>query len=126
MSGRRGSSQDTSTLDTRHRSGPGASPPGASVSRIGFADRATISEITKFDPPRAWTVKSIDGPVRAQVQVTVDPLGAQRSRLSIAIDFEGHGFGRVIVALFVVREARREMPDNLAKLGQRMLASADG
>ncbi|MGY1808275.1 hypothetical protein ACI8AF_12975 [Blastococcus sp. SYSU D00669] len=70
------------------------------------------------DPPTSWQVRGLDGPIRALVDVTVVPLGAERSRLTIAVDFEGHGIGRVLVPLVVRREARKEMPANLAALRQ--------
>ena len=43
-----------------------------------------------------------------------------RAHLTITIDFEGHGIGRVLVPLVVSREARKEMPANLAALKQRL------
>jgi hypothetical protein len=50
----------------------------------------------------------------------VDPVTADRSRLRIAVDFTGHGVGKVLVPLFVRREAAKEMPANLAALKQRL------
>ena len=35
-----------------------------------------------------------------------------RSRLTIAVDFEGHGIGTILVPLLVRREAQKEMPAN--------------
>jgi len=40
--------------------------------------------------------------------------------LTIALDFEGHGIGKLLVPLVVRREARREMPVNVATLKQRL------
>lgn len=95
---------------------PGARPRCVTTRRIGFADRPSTSELTHIDPPRNWGVRGIDGPIRAVVEVTVEPLAPARSRLTIAVDFEGRGIGRVLVPLVVRREARREMPANLATL----------
>ncbi len=50
------------------------------------------------------------------MDVTVEPLADSRSRLTIIIDFKGHGIGRILVPLVVVPGARKEMPENLAKL----------
>lgn len=77
------------------------------------------SEITHIDPPRTWGVRGIDGPIRATVNVTVDPLDdGRRARVtkSIELDFEGHGIGKLLVPLVVRREARKEMPANLLAL----------
>ncbi|WP_405161631.1 SRPBCC family protein [Nocardia sp. NBC_01499] len=88
--------------------------------RIGMANRPVTSELTHIDPPKTWGVRGTDGPIRAVVDVTVEPLTDSRSRLTIAIDFEGHGIGKLLVPLVVRREARKEMPANLAKLKQRL------
>jgi hypothetical protein len=84
--------------------------------RIAMASRSTAAEITAFDPPNIWRIRGVDGPIRAAVDVSVLPLAEERARLTISVDFEGRGFGKVLVPLVVVREARKEMPDNVAKL----------
>ena len=92
--------------------------------RIGFAERRITSEITAIDPPRRWAIHGVDGPIRATVNVTVDPLdGSTRSRVTIALDFEGHGIGRLLVPLFVRREARHEMPMNMRRLKAQLESS---
>lgn len=88
--------------------------------RIGFANRPVTSEVAHIDPPRTWGVRGADGPIRARVGVTVEPLTDTRSRLTITIDFQGHGLGRLLVPLGVEREARKEMPANLARLKERL------
>lgn len=88
--------------------------------RIGFADRASTSELTHIDPPQSWGVRGLDGPIRAIVDLTVTPLGATRSQLSITVDFEGHGIGKVLVPLAVRPAARKEMPANLEALKRRL------
>jgi hypothetical protein len=89
--------------------------------RIGFAERPVTSEITRLEPPRRWSVHGIDGPIRAIVNVTVEPLEpATRSRLTIELDFDGHGIGRLLVSLAVRRQARAEMPTNLQTLKRRL------
>jgi uncharacterized protein YndB with AHSA1/START domain len=92
--------------------------------RIGGAERSVTSEITHVDPPRAWGVRAIDGPIRAIVDVAVTPLNAgQRSRVTIELDFTGHGIGKLLVPLVVRRSARKEMPANLERLKQRLESS---
>jgi uncharacterized protein YndB with AHSA1/START domain len=89
--------------------------------RIGFAERPVISEITHIDPPRTWGVRGVDGPIRAMVNVTVDPLeNGRRSRVTIELDFDGHGVGKLLVPLVVRRGARKEMPANLLALKERL------
>lgn len=91
--------------------------------RIAGAERESTSEITRLDPPIRWAVHGIDGPIRAIVNVTVEPLnGSARSRVTIEVDFGGHGIGKVLVPLVVRRQARNEMPANCRKLKQRLEA----
>lgn len=88
--------------------------------RIGGMTRPTTAELTHFDPPKTWSVRGIDGPIRATVNLTVAPLDDTRSKLTIAVDFEGHGVGKVLVPLLVRRQARNEMPTNVKNLKRRL------
>ena len=45
-----------------------------------------------------------------------------RSRRTISVDFTGHGIGKILVPLMVRREARKEMPGNVAALKQKIEA----
>ena len=62
----------------RRPHGPGPAPRvGArclTTRRIGGANRPATSKVTHIDPPRTWGVRGIDGPIRATVDVTVEPL----------------------------------------------------
>ncbi len=84
--------------------------------RIGGANRPSTSELTHIDPPKTWGVRGIDGPVRAAVEVLVEPVTDASSRLTISVDFTGHGIGKILVPLMVRREARKEMPENMTAL----------
>jgi len=88
--------------------------------RIGGVERSSVSEVTHIDAPKTWGVRGIDGPIRAIVEVTVEPLNIGRSHLTISVDFTGHGIGKILVPLVVRREAAKEMPANLAALKQRV------
>lgn len=106
-----------------HMDAAGAPSVGArclTTRRIGFANRPVTAELAHIDPPRTWGVRGIDGPIRARVDVAVEPLADNRSRLTITIDFEGHGIGKLLVPLVVEREARKEMPANLSALKERL------
>jgi hypothetical protein len=90
--------------------------------RIGGANRPSTSELVHYDPPKTWGVRGIDGPIRAAVDLSVEPMTDSRSRLTISVDFVGHGVGKILVPLMVRREARKEMPDNMKALKQRIEA----
>jgi hypothetical protein len=93
--------------------------------RIGGANRPVTSQLAHIDPPTTWGVRGIDGPIRATVDLAVEPLTETRSRLTIAVDFEGRGIGKILVPLLVRREAQKEMPVNLAMLKQRLETTAE-
>ena len=102
---------------------PGTPAVGAhcqTTRRIGGTSRPSTSEVTHINPPTTWGVRGIDGPIRAIVDLSVEPLTGQRSRLTIAVDFEGRGIGKLLVPLIVRREAAKEMPANLAMLKRRL------
>ena len=112
-----------------HMDGPadGTQPPAVGTTcvttrRIGGASRPSTSELVHIDPPRTWGVRGTDGPIREAVDVLVEPVTGSRSRLTISVDFTGHGIGKILVPLMVRREARQEMPANMTALKHRMEA----
>ncbi|HEX7355002.1 MAG TPA: SRPBCC family protein [Mycobacteriales bacterium] len=89
--------------------------------RIGGRAREITSEITAFDPPRHWADHGLDGPIRGIVQVDVEALDDDtRSRVTISLDFEGHGIGKLLIPLMVRRQAEREMPANMRRLKEQL------
>lgn len=107
-----------------HLESDGPPQPGdlcVNTRRIGLVERAVTSEISLTDPPRRWGVRGLDGPIRADVDVTVDPIDDGRaSRVTITIDFQGHGIGKLLVPVVVRPQARKEMPANLKRLKERI------
>jgi uncharacterized protein YndB with AHSA1/START domain len=85
--------------------------------RIGRREIPMTMEVTELDPPRHWSIDGVDGPVRGHVHGTIEPLGdGERSRVTLSLDFEGHGIGKVLVPLVVRPQVRKEMPRNEQKL----------
>jgi hypothetical protein len=108
-----------------HLDPPGLAQVGTrcvTTRRIGGANRAVTSELTHIDAPRTWGVQGIDGPIRATVDVTVESLTETSSRLTIAVDFDGHGIGKLLVPLIVRRQAQKEMPANVQALKRHVEA----
>ncbi len=62
---------------------------------------------------------ALPGPVRRPVR---GPLTETSSRLTIAVDFDGHGIGKLLVPLIVRRQAQNEMPANVEALKRRVEA----
>jgi uncharacterized protein YndB with AHSA1/START domain len=91
------------------------------IRSIGGREREVHTTITEYDPPRRWADRGIDGPIRAIVEVLVEPLpDGSQSQVTINLDFTGHGIGVLLVPLFVRRQAAREMPENMRRLKQRL------
>ena len=91
------------------------------IRKIGGREREVITEITEYDPPHRWADRGINGPIRAIVAVTVEPLEDEsHSRVTIELDFTGHGVGKLLVPLVVRRQAAGEMPENMRRLKQRL------
>jgi uncharacterized protein YndB with AHSA1/START domain len=58
---------------------------------------------------------------RGDVKGTVEPLGdGERSKVTIALDLEGHGIGKLLLPLVVRRQVRAEMPRNMQKLKEQL------
>jgi uncharacterized protein YndB with AHSA1/START domain len=91
------------------------------VRKIGGREREAVTEITEYDPPRRWADRGVSGPIRAIVGVTVEPLSdGSKSRVTISLDFAGHGIGKLLVPLVVRRQAASEMPENMRRLKQQL------
>jgi uncharacterized protein YndB with AHSA1/START domain len=94
-----------------HQEGSGAPKAGTlclTTRRIGFAERTVTSEVTHYEPPSRWGVRGIDGPIRAIVDVAVEAIdGGRASRLTINIDFQGHGIGKLLVPLMIRSQAQK-------------------
>ena len=87
---------------------------------VGGTDRTSTSEITEIDPPRTWAIRGIDGPIRANVHIRVDPLeDGGRSRVTIRLEFTGYGIGKLIAPM-VIREARKGVPLSCENLKKRL------
>jgi uncharacterized protein YndB with AHSA1/START domain len=93
--------------------------------RFGRMERAMTNEVTELNPPRSWSLRGSDGPVRGNVQGTVEPLSdGEGSRVTLALDFEGHGVGKILLPLVVRRQVQAQMPRNLQKLKERLESRA--
>jgi uncharacterized protein YndB with AHSA1/START domain len=89
--------------------------------RFGRREMAQSAEIAELTPPTHWAVRGLDGSVRGDVEGTIEPLDdGSRSRVTIKLDLQGHGIGKLLLPLFVHRKAEQEMPRNMQKLKERL------
>jgi uncharacterized protein YndB with AHSA1/START domain len=90
------------------------------VRNVPGGKRTITFEISEYEPPRRMSFKGIDGPIRANGTVDVEPLDdGARSRVRLQLDFEGHGFGKLLLPL-VRRDARKHVPIDQATLKERL------
>ena len=88
----------------------------ATTRRISGAERTMIQQITRNDPPHGWAARGIDGPIRTNATITVEPVnGGARSRVTFTLEFEGHGIGIPLLPL-VRRQAEKGAPNSYRNL----------
>jgi uncharacterized protein YndB with AHSA1/START domain len=93
--------------------------------RVGGREREMTNEVTEVNPPTSWALRGVDGPIRGNVKGTVEPLGGgESSRVTISLDFEGRGIGKLLLPLFVRRQVEAEMPKNMQNLKTRLESGA--
>jgi uncharacterized protein YndB with AHSA1/START domain len=90
----------------------------ATTRRMTGGERTIVQEITHNDPPNRWAARGVDGPIRPQATITIEPIsGGAGSRVTFTLDFEGHGLGVPLVPL-VRRQAEKAAPTSYANLKQ--------
>jgi uncharacterized protein YndB with AHSA1/START domain len=105
-----------------HEAGqPGRGAKAIVGRRVGPRTIKTTEEITAYQPPLNWTVRATGGPANAIAHGTIEPLDdARRSRVTISLEFEPHGIGRLLVPLAIQRQARKQLPKNLQHLKRQL------
>jgi uncharacterized protein YndB with AHSA1/START domain len=79
--------------------------------KFGFRHMTMGTEVTTLDAPRAFAFRGIDGPVRGSGRVVLESLDdGARTRMTFELDFEGRGFGKLLVPL-----ARRQASGQMAR-----------
>jgi uncharacterized membrane protein len=121
---RHGEGQEAIVSTTVETEGPvRAGTRARNVRKVPGGQREIAYEITEHDPPRSSSFRGVDGPVRPVGRVTVTPLGESRSRVTLELDFEGHGVGKLLLPL-VRRDARKRVPVDQQRLKERLEGGA--
>src|SRR5829696_4797317 len=88
--------------------------------RIGRAERTMTQEITEINHPTSWAAHGVAGPIRPNANLTVEPLNdSSRSRVTIALDFKGHGIGVPLVPV-IRRIAAKGAPKSYQNLKKQL------
>jgi hypothetical protein len=102
-----------------HREDPSPLAVGSKTTvlhRMGPWKVPTIEEVVEFNPPRHFTNRGVSGPLAGVARCTVEPLdGGRWSLLTIALEIEARGLGKLLLPLARLR-ARRAIPKQLKRL----------
>jgi len=92
--------------------------------KVPGGPRDVTYEVTEHEPPRRVAFHGLNGPVRPVGTVVVEPLGdGSSSRVTLELDLQGHGLGKLI-APFARMDARRTVPRDQQRLKERLEAGA--
>ncbi len=90
--------------------------------RVPGGARDMTYEITEHEPPRLAAFKGLDGPVRPEGRVTVEPVGdGSSSQVTIEMDLVGYGLGKLVAPL-----ARMQARGQVSKDQARLKAVLEG
>jgi hypothetical protein len=109
----------------REREGRGDGPTrvgtrSTETRKIGGREQQMTYEVIEHNPPQVFAFRGVDGAVRANGRATIEPLdGGARSRVTLDLDFEGHGMGKLLLPL-VRNRAANQVPKDQARLKQRL------
>jgi uncharacterized protein YndB with AHSA1/START domain len=88
--------------------------------RVTGGPRTFGWEVTEAQPPHHWAFRGIDGPVRPSGRMTFSPTnGGAATKVDFEIEFNGRGPG-ALLAVLARRDARKQIPDELAHLKERL------
>ena len=91
--------------------------------RMGKREQKMKYEITEHTPPRTFAFRGIDGPVRVVGNGLVEPVGEGSARVTIELDFEGHGIGKLLAPI-ARKQASKQVPKNQARLKEKLESGA--
>ena len=94
--------------------------------RMGRREQAVTYEVTEHTPPRSFAFRGINGPIRPVGRGTVEPVGeGSRTRVTIELDFAGHGLGKLLLPL-VRSQARKQVPKDHQRLKEQLESGVAG
>ena len=89
------------------------------VRRMGSREQTMTYEVTGHDPPRVFAFRGTDGPASGRPG-TIEPVGdGSSSRVTLELDFAGHGFGKLLAPL-AGSQARKQVPKDHQRLKERL------
>jgi uncharacterized membrane protein len=111
-----------------HRETDGPTRLGTRVNetrKVPGGNRSMTYEITEHNPPRQSAFRVLDGPVRAVGSVSIDSVDdGSRSRVTITLDFEGHGIGGKLLLPIAKSQARKQVPQAQTRMKELLESGA--
>lgn len=99
----------------------GVGSKGHEVRHVPGGPRTFQWEVTEYEPGSRYGVRGLNGPVRAHVSVALAPTAdGAGTHVDYGMWFEAHGIGKIVVPLLANRGARKELPNTLQRLKQRL------
>ena len=93
--------------------------------RVPGGNRTMTYEVTEHNPPRQSSFRVLDGPIRADGTISIEPIGdGSQSRLTITIDFTGYGLAGKVLLPVAKGQARKQIPKDQARM-RELLESHD-
>jgi hypothetical protein len=122
---RHGEWQDAIVSSKIETEGPvGVGTRATDTRKVPGGPRDVTYEITEYDPPRRTKFRGVNGPVRPEGTVTVEPVGdGSSSTVTLEFDLKGYGFGKLF-APFARRNAAKEIPQSHQKLKELLESGA--
>jgi uncharacterized protein YndB with AHSA1/START domain len=112
---------DVVRVDLQEDRPPGVGSRFTTTRRLGPVEQTMTQQITQLTPPRRWAARGVDGAVRPSADVTVAPLaGGTHSRVTIALDFQGQGIGKLLPLEVIRRMAAKGAPRSYRNLKERL------
>ena len=88
--------------------------------RMGGREQTMSYEVTEHSPPSSFAFRGVDGPIRVAGKGTIEPVGdGSSSRVTIELDFTGHGLGKLMLPM-VRSQARKQVPRDQQRLKERL------
>jgi hypothetical protein len=88
--------------------------------RFGKREQTQTWEVTEYEPPKTFAFHGIDGPIRVVGKGNVAPVGdGSSSRMTIELDFEGHGLGKLMLPI-VRSQARKQVETDQKRLKEQL------
>jgi uncharacterized membrane protein len=94
------------------------------VRRVPGGKQSVTYEITEHEPPLTVSFAGVSGPVRPVGTVTIEPVGSDRSRVTLELELQGRGLLGLLLAPIARSQSRKLVPQDQRRLKERLESDA--